>query len=416
MPAHIQICANKDPTQLDVTGRAERCLESVIAQLLWLVSRTSPNYTGRAVFVSLLLAIALCVAHAPALALRSSDQTTVKDSQLGASQVSELQTKAEAGDAEAQLKLARAYAGGYGVPQSDVLSAKWYRKAAEQGNADAQNSLGTMYRTGDGVERDKVEALNWYRKAARQNNAEAMFNLGTAYYNGDGVAINDSAAYAWFVLAKQEGSKSAMAAVRRSEAELKPEQILKGVEAIAKIYEKGDALQQNQAEAAHWWLVAAQRGDQDAKIAIASRLLNGQGVQQDFAQARYWCSEAAKDNDHRACTCMGRIYLQGLGVEKDPKKAREWFERAASKGNVFATKELARMYAGGEGGKQDRPTAWLLYFQLALRGDKDVLLVLRDLKNGMDRKEWSKVQKQLEFKNIDPKKVETILAGGPATK
>ncbi|MFZ3339776.1 MAG: tetratricopeptide repeat protein [Terriglobales bacterium] len=118
---------------------------------------------------------------------------------MSAAEVNELQAKAQAGDALAQLKLGKAYGEGNGVPQSDARALKWYRAAAEQGNAAAQNDVGIMFRLGRGVDQDKKEAVEWFRKAAKQENANALFNLGTAYYNGDGVAIDDTAAYAWFL-------------------------------------------------------------------------------------------------------------------------------------------------------------------------------------------------------------------------
>ena len=72
---------------------------------------------------------------------------------LGASDITQLRAKAEAGDASAQLALARAYADGNGVRQNDDLAAAWCRKAADQGNAAAENELGIMYREGRGVEK-----------------------------------------------------------------------------------------------------------------------------------------------------------------------------------------------------------------------------------------------------------------------
>lgn len=59
---------------------------------------------------------------------------------LATGEVSELQKKAEAGDASAQFALAEAYDFGNGVAQSDKNALLWYRKSADQGFAPAQNS------------------------------------------------------------------------------------------------------------------------------------------------------------------------------------------------------------------------------------------------------------------------------------
>jgi len=143
----------------------------------------------------------ICAVHESAAQAQSSASKP-----LPATEVSQLQTRAEAGDPVAQLNLGKIYDDGNGVPQSDDLAAKWYRAAAEKGNAAAQSNLGLMYRSGRGVAQDKVEAVNWYRKAAKQRYPNAMFNLGSAYYNGDGVGIDDITAYAWFLLAENFGS------------------------------------------------------------------------------------------------------------------------------------------------------------------------------------------------------------------
>lgn len=147
------------------------------------------------------VASALAQASTSAPATRSPQQVTANPSPLRPSEIVQLQSKAEAGDASAQATLGKAYQDGNGVPQNDALAVKWLRKAADQGDATSENNLGIMYRMGEGVARDKEEAVRWYQKAAKHGNSKAMFNLGASYYNGDGVAINDVASYAWFLLA-----------------------------------------------------------------------------------------------------------------------------------------------------------------------------------------------------------------------
>ena len=45
---------------------------------------------------------------------------------------------------------------------------------AEQGDATAQYILGTKYRDGEGVSQDYGEAEKWYRRAAEQGHAEGV--------------------------------------------------------------------------------------------------------------------------------------------------------------------------------------------------------------------------------------------------
>jgi len=326
-----------------------------------------------------------------------------------AEDIAQLQARAEGGSATAQLKLARAYESGVGITQDDQLAVLWYRKAAEQGNSEAQDSLGAKYLTGQGVERNKEEGVKWFRKSARQGNASAMYHLGAAYYNGDGVPINDGLSYAWFLLAKEAGNQGATEAVQRADSELKPGTIISAFEKIAEMYEQGGSLPENPAEAARWWSKAAEKGDVDAQIALAIKMINGQGVPQDLARGRHLCNEAAKHNEHRAEYCMGYIYQHGLGVPRNDKKARNWYELAAAKSQINAMRTLALMEIAGEGGKTDRVAAFLLYARLAETKDQDALRSMAKLKKDITPKEWEQLQKPLLQLRIDPSKLDLVL-------
>ena len=95
------------------------------------------------------LGLTLFQMQAPASSTGSRANVRASESQvqLSADDISQLRAQAELGSPIAQLKLARAYEHGDGVPQDDQIAAEWYRKAAEQGNAEAQNSLAEMYLT-----------------------------------------------------------------------------------------------------------------------------------------------------------------------------------------------------------------------------------------------------------------------------
>jgi len=69
--------------------------------------------------------------------------------------------------------------------QDDSIEA--LRTRANAGDAEAQLNLGYMYATGEGVPEDAVEAVAWFRQAAEQGHAAAQYNLGFAYANGEGV-------------------------------------------------------------------------------------------------------------------------------------------------------------------------------------------------------------------------------------
>ena len=90
--------------------------------------------------------------------------------------IDQLRTKAEQGNARAQLVLGVRYEQGQGVFQDHEEAARWYRLAFEQGNASAQIMLyqidSSVGRRGvsngriQGVPEDDKEATNWSRLVA----------------------------------------------------------------------------------------------------------------------------------------------------------------------------------------------------------------------------------------------------------
>ncbi len=76
-----------------------------------------------------------------------------------------------------------------GLDKADYREAlKWLRRAAEHGEQNAQNSLGVMYEEGEGVPQSDVLAAKWYRK--RQSTfaicgaGSGRNNLGLLYLDG----------------------------------------------------------------------------------------------------------------------------------------------------------------------------------------------------------------------------------------
>lgn len=140
------------------------------------------------------------------------------------------------GDVEAQVRLAKLYAEGHGLPRDEEKSLFWYGEAAGQGHAGAQRYLafeaysltwaemarwrqkladqgdvrakyllGDMYAEGIGVPQDKAKALYWFRKAAEQGHAEAQYNLGIMLYTGDGIPQDKKEGVQWLRKAAAQG-------------------------------------------------------------------------------------------------------------------------------------------------------------------------------------------------------------------
>jgi TPR repeat protein len=356
--------------------------------------------------LALILLVPIPSGHAPDLQTTPQAETGNASVRLSPAEISDLQKKADSGDAAAQFGLGRAYESGDGVPQRSDQAAMWYRKAAEQGNDKAQSNLGILYWLGEGVEKDRVEAVRWYRKAARQGNANAMFNLGAAYYNGEGVGVNDTLAYAWFLLSGEAGNPSGQDAAKRSRGERGPSAYSEACLAIGQMYEKGEDLPRNLESAAAWYRKAAEQGHGEAAISLAAMYLNASA----YGQARPWCEAAAKEKLLGGYYCLGYLYQHGFGVDPNLKKALEWYQQAASRGNVASMQALGRMYENGEGTKADRAQAFMWFIVAAQRGNQDAIAEAKRIRASMTEKEWNDMQKKLP-RDLNPKKVESFLRG-----
>lgn len=100
--------------------------------------------------------------------------------------VANLRQRAEAGSAEAQFELARAYYSGEGVARDPKQGLEWLLKSASQGYVGAEFALGVIYQAPreQSVSQNPHEAAYWFRKAARHQNKEAQARLSTMFNQG----------------------------------------------------------------------------------------------------------------------------------------------------------------------------------------------------------------------------------------
>ncbi len=99
------------------------------------------------------------------------------------------------------------------------------------------------------------------------------------------------------------------------------------------MYENGEIVPQDDAEAARWYRLAAEQGFSVAQMSLGLMYYNGRGVPQDDAEAMRWYRLAAEQGDADAQTGLGFMYDNGTGVPQDYVQAHMWFNLAASGGN-----------------------------------------------------------------------------------
>ncbi|TDI82837.1 MAG: sel1 repeat family protein, partial [Betaproteobacteria bacterium] len=77
---------------------------------------------------------------------------------------------------------------------------------------EAQFNLGLLYANGEGgLTKDADKAVAFFRKAAIQENADAQNNLGVMYQIGEGVPQNNAQAVEWYTKAAAQGNADAQA-------------------------------------------------------------------------------------------------------------------------------------------------------------------------------------------------------------
>lgn len=172
------------------------------------------------------------------------------DSRLPAA-IKDIEARAFDGNGEAQHDLAAIYtAGRAGVKTNYTRAAKWFEEAAHNGIANAQYNLGVLYHQGLGVKADLKKALDLYRVAAANGHPEAQYNLGIASIEGVGAEYDPVIAAQYFEKAAEGG-------------------IPEAAYNLGLIHENGLLGESQPDEAVFWYSLAAGKGNQPAKTALA---------------------------------------------------------------------------------------------------------------------------------------------------
>jgi TPR repeat protein len=128
-------------------------------------------------------------------------------------------------DPAAEYELARMYAGGDGVPQSEKERLVWLERSAEHGNPEAQYEMGIALRYGRGVIQDYARAAALLEQAAQSGHGHAQYELGLMYRGDAGIGVDNVKAYTWLNLAAAQGIVGADVARDRVLYKLSPDEI-----------------------------------------------------------------------------------------------------------------------------------------------------------------------------------------------
>jgi len=201
---------------------------------------------------------------------------------MSQSELRELFSQAQAGDREAQYRLALVYMVGLLVPKDFAVSRSWMRKSAEQGYVPAQAGMGETYLyniTYHGAIPDFSDADRWLRMAATQGDADAQLWLGHGYRRGWFGAFDDREALKWLRKAAAQGLPWAQWE-------------------LGQMYEEGEGVPQSDSLAASWYRKAADHltyaggvpmagGVREAAIELAYMYRDGR-LPRDYVEAYMW--------------------------------------------------------------------------------------------------------------------------------
>jgi len=121
------------------------------------------------------------------------------------------QKAGQAGDDNAWLTLANAYANGTGIAADPAKALDAYRAAANAGSLPAMEALARVYHDGTLAPKDEAQALTWQRTAARYGSMPAVAALAKAYDTGDGIGADSNEAARLYDILARRGDSDARA-------------------------------------------------------------------------------------------------------------------------------------------------------------------------------------------------------------
>ena len=203
---------------------------------------------------------------------------------------------------------------------------------------------------------DKAQALKWFRLAASSGSVTATVNIATMVLNGD--AAGDAVeGFRSLKEAAEQGSPAAQSTLAQAYAN------------------EEDVERYAPAEAAKWWLRAAEQSEASAALRLAAAYTKGDsilGLAKDSQKMIRWYRVAADGGNSKAASILGLFLAQGEVIPQDYAEAIKYYEYAIVHGNEEVSREaqcnLGAMHAEGKGVTQDYGQALKLYTLAAERG------------------------------------------------
>lgn len=239
-----------------------------------------------------------------------------------------LKRSAEAGDSDALVTLADAYARGLrGLRQQDDIAVELYRRAAEAGSRPAMAALADHYENGYGVNKDTAQAEHWKaRFAATKPPPPPAIRTTTS---------DPAALYQQANAIGGADADRALGLLRQSAAGQYPPALYQMGVALL----QGRVIEQDPAEAVRYFSAAAEAGFIPAQLDLGRLLMLGSGEAVTAQPERGLTlikQVANQSQDQRAAATaaflLGEVHERGLGVDVDLGIALKWYQHAQELG------------------------------------------------------------------------------------
>ncbi|MFJ4444512.1 tetratricopeptide repeat protein [Pseudomonas sp. NPDC089422] len=262
------------------------------------------------------------------------------------------------------LYLGLLYSNGLVVGKDEKHAAKLIRLSAEGGYSRSFGILASLYEAGEGLDEDLPAAKVWYEKSIKAGYPYAMYALAMIYRQD---LDSDKDKFVTY-LSMAEGTGYPPALLQLSKEYLDGEVFEKNDEVSRRYLEKSQSDDFPEAyneighryaagyggypleeeKAVYFYKRAAELGDLDAMVVLASCLASGWGTKKDYSESLKWSWKAYNQGNKNAALELAIRHLNGQGVKKDESKGLELMQEAAEGGNLDAAVRLATSYIYGE--------------------------------------------------------------------
>lgn len=154
---------------------------------------------------------------------------------------------------------------------------------------------------------------------------------------------------------------------------------------LGTLFEKGDKIEQNMAQALHWYEQAAAGANPFAQAALAAHLAKGEHLEQDLSRALELFLSAAQQGHPQSQYNAAVIFEQGLVGEPNLQAARQWYEEAATNGYAKAQYNLGVLLGSqaGEDADLEQAYKWLSLASADVHSSSGLAQAASDARKGL---------------------------------